>query len=62
MIFFGDPYDRFYDVWEAAAAAAALGHDVEHGAGHDQLPTILIEHFNNNGLDILVGDNIAAAN
>ncbi|ASV83200.1 hypothetical protein CES85_3978 [Ochrobactrum quorumnocens] len=31
MVFFGHPYDRFYDVWEAATAATALGHGVIDG-------------------------------
>ncbi|OYR15605.1 hypothetical protein CEV32_4881 [Brucella rhizosphaerae] len=35
MIFFSHPYDCFYDVWEAATAAAALGHGVIDGARND---------------------------
>jgi hypothetical protein len=62
MILFSHPYDRFYDVWESAAAAAALGHGIIDGAGNDKLPAVLIEKFDHNGFDIFICNDVTAAN
>jgi len=62
MILFSHPYDRFHDVWEAATATAALGHDIIDGAGNDKLPAILIKKLDNNGFNVFIGNNVAAAN
>lgn len=61
MILFSHPYDRFYDVWEAATATAALGHGIIDGARNDKLPAILIEKLDNNSFDVFIGNNVAAA-
>lgn len=61
MIFFGNPYDGFYDVWEAATAAAALGYGIKDGTGYNQPPAIFIEKLRYDSLYIFVSNNIAAA-
>jgi len=61
MVFFGNPYDGFYDVWEAATATAALGHDVINGARDNQPPAIFIEKLYDDGFDVFISNNIAAA-
>jgi hypothetical protein len=61
MILFSHPYDRFHDVWEAATATAALGHDIIDGARDNKLPAILIEKLDDDGFNIFIGNNVAAA-
>jgi hypothetical protein len=60
MILFSHPYDRFHDVWEAATATAALGHDIIDGARNDKLPAILIKKLDNNSFNVFIGNNVAA--
>lgn len=62
MISLGRADDDVDDIGETAAATAALLHRVINLRRNDQLPTVLIEEFDDRILDVLVGDEIAATN
>ncbi|MBP1858704.1 hypothetical protein J2Z75_002212 [Rhizobium herbae] len=62
MILLGRADDDIDDIGETAAATAALFHRMIDFRGHDQLPTVLIEHLDDGVLYVLIGDEIAATN
>lgn len=61
VIFFRHLYDGFNDIWEAAAASAALLHGMVDFCRDNQLPRINIEKLYNSILDLFLGDDIAMA-
>ncbi|OYR14752.1 hypothetical protein CEV31_3215 [Brucella thiophenivorans] len=61
MIFFSHPYDRFYDIWEAATAATTLGYCIKDSSRDDETPAIFIEKLRHNSFNIFIGNNVAAA-
>ena len=60
MIFFSHSYDRFYNIWEAAAAATALFESVINSSRNDEAPAVFIQQLDDNGFNILVSNDIAA--
>ncbi|OBZ93647.1 hypothetical protein ADU59_20635 [Pararhizobium polonicum] len=62
MILLGGADDDVNDIGKTAAATATFFHRVVHFRGHDQLPTVLIEHLDDGFLYVLFGDEIAATN
>jgi hypothetical protein len=61
VIFLCRPDDQINDAGKAAAAATALGHGMIHFRRNDKLPTVLIEQFVDDGLDLVISDVITAA-
>jgi hypothetical protein len=62
MIFFRHLYDGFSDIWEAAAAAAALLHGMVNLCRNNELPRVGIEKFNDSILDLFLGNDVAVTN
>jgi hypothetical protein len=62
VIILGSLDDELDNIGEAAAATTTLAHRVIHLRRNDQLPAVLIEEFDDDVADVLVGDVIAAAN
>nr|WP_187772144.1 hypothetical protein [Agrobacterium sp. B1(2019)] len=62
VIFFCGFDDQIDNGGETAAAATALFHGVIHFCGNDELPTVLVEEFVDDVLDLMISDVIAAAN
>jgi hypothetical protein len=61
VIFFRGADDQVHDVRETAAAPATFGHGVIDFCRHDQLPTVFVKKLDDDVLDVLVGNVIAAA-
>jgi hypothetical protein len=61
VIFLSGLDDDVDDIWEAAAAAAALAHRVIDLRRNDKLPAVLVQELDDDVADFLVGDVIAAA-
>ena len=61
MIVLGCLNDDVDNIGEAAAATAALLHDVIDFRRHDKLPTVFVEEVVDDLPDFFVGDVIAAA-
>jgi hypothetical protein len=61
MIFFGRADNQIHDVRETAATAAAFAHGVIDFRRYDELPTVFVKKLDDDVLDFLVRDVIAAA-
>ena len=62
MILLGGANDDVDDIGKTAAATATLFHGVIDFCRHDKLPTVLIKHLDDDVLNVLIGDKIAATN
>jgi len=61
MIFFSHSYDRFNNIWEAAAAPATLLHSMVDLGRNNQLPAIFIQHLDDSIFDLFGSNYIAMA-
>ena len=61
MIFFCCLNYDIDNIWKTATAAAPLFHSVIDFCGHDELPTVIIEHLVDDGAYLVVRNVIATA-